>query len=107
MYCFVDSFKKITILFSFDKGVSPKIVLQALKPILNYLLRINLIQKYLIVRLFYEELYSKNGDHITHRDIEDLLDKSYVSKLQLKISNTLDENISEKEVLEVLKNMKK
>ena len=58
------------------------------------------------VRLFYEELYCKNEADLTQKDLEDLLDKSNVNKLQLKISKTLDENISEKEVLEVLKNMK-
>ena len=34
MYCFVYSIKKFTILFPLDKGVSPRIMLQTLKPIL-------------------------------------------------------------------------
>ena len=58
------------------------------------------------IGLFYEELYCKNEADLTQKDLEDFLDKSNVSKLQLKIFKTLDENISEKIVLEVLKNMK-
>ena len=37
------------------------------------------------VRLFYEELYCKNEADLTQKDLEDLLDKSNVSKLQLKL----------------------
>ena len=54
-------------------------------------------QKYLIILwLCNKKLYSKNEDHITLRDLEDLLDKSRVSKLQLETSKTIDENISQK-----------
>ena len=54
-------------------------------------------QKYLIILwLCNEKLYSENEDQITLRALEDLLDKSHVSKLQLETSKTLDENISEK-----------
>ena len=48
------------------------------------------------VRLFYEELYCKNEADLTQKNLEDPLDKSNVSKLQLKISKTLDENLYKK-----------
>ena len=54
------------------------------------------------VKLFYEQLYTNTDSKLLDIDLEDILGKTEVPKLDLK----LESEICDKEVFEVLRNMK-
>ena len=59
------------------------------------------------VKLFYEQLYTNTDSELLDIDLEDISGNTEVPKLDRLQSERLESEIGEKEVFEVLRNMKK
>lgn len=58
------------------------------------------------IKSFYETLYTDYDTDLIDIDLNDIIDNTYVKKLDDHTSKLLEKNISESEILDVLKNMK-